>query len=436
MVLQSRVAIGACSLSVLGGSHPFVPQGSILRLYFHGTFSGHISKLTTPGLTDLDVKWPSLTELEHPGRIMSVTFSPNGGYLASASDDKLIRIWNVDNAMTSRVFNGHTNLVTSIAFSPDSRYLASASDDKSVRIWDVDTGMTSRILNGHTDSVASVAFSPDSRYVASASWDESVRIWDMDTGMTSRVLNGHTGWVTSVAFSPDSHYLASASYDKSVRIWDVDTGMTSQVLNGHTNPVTSVSFSPDRNYLASASSCMLQIWDVHPGIASRVLNGHTSRVISVTFSPNSRYLTSASDDQTVRVWNLVTLNSVSHDFSPLYYPEVSLFSSDGAYVAVSLRKRDGLQETRCLDALTLLDTEPSNPRLFVPSPSPEPFPSILLKGQSLCVQRGDTMMHLCWLPDHISVSTPIVQSGNTVCLGAHGGEVVMIDFSHFRLPEV
>jgi len=213
----------------------------------------------------------------------------------------------------------------------------------------------------------------------------------------------------------------------------VDTGMTCEVLNDHTYRVKSVAFSPESHYLASASNRMLQIWHVGPVIASRVLNGHTSRVTSVAFSPNSRYLASASDDRTVRIWNLVTWVSVSHDFSPLYSPEDPLFSSDGAYVAVSLRKSGKLEETRHLNVSTLQD---ANLRLFVPSTSPEPFFNILLKGQSLCVRRGDTTMHLCWLPDHISVSTPIVQSGNTVCLGAHGGQVITVDLSHFKLPEV
>ena len=42
----------------------------------------------------------------------------------------------------------------------------------------------------------------------------------------------------------------------------------------------------------------------------------------------------------------------------------------------------------------------------------------------------------CWLPDHMSVGTPIVQPGNTVFLGAHGGQVITVDLSHFELPEV
>jgi len=285
--------------------------------------------------------------------------------------------------------------VTSIAFSPHGRYLASASDDRSVRIWDVDTGLTSHVFNGHTHWVTAVALSPDGCYLASASGDRSLRIWDVTNGMTSRVLDGHTSWVTSVAFSPDSRYLASASHDESIRVWGVTTGTTSQVLNGH-----------------------------------------TSEVSSITFSPDSCSLASTSHDKSVRIWDLITSTLVSRDFSPLYYPHDPVFSSDGAYVSVSLRASDKSQETRRLNASTLQDTTPSQPRSSVSSTSLGSFSNIVLKDQSLCVQRGGTTMYLCWLPNHISVSTPIVQSGNTVCFGAHGGEVIIVDLSHFRLPEV
>ncbi|MER3441876.1 MAG: hypothetical protein C4296_10990 [Gemmataceae bacterium] len=72
---------------------------------------------------------------------------------------------------------GHTHYVLSVAFSPDGGYLASGSFDKTVRVWQVATGQHVRTLQGHTDWVRSVAFSPDGRYLASGSGDKTVRVW-------------------------------------------------------------------------------------------------------------------------------------------------------------------------------------------------------------------------------------------------------------------
>ena len=67
--------------------------------------------------------------------------------------------------------------------------MASASEDKTVRLWDSATGAARQTLEGHTSYVSAVAFSPDGKLVASASDDETVRLWDSATGAALDIVS-------------------------------------------------------------------------------------------------------------------------------------------------------------------------------------------------------------------------------------------------------
>jgi WD40 repeat protein len=71
---------------------------------------------------------------------------------------------------------GHTRYVNSITFSPDGNYLATGSKDKTIKLWSIETLKEVATLQGHNDSVLSVAFSPDSKHIASSNSDKTVQL--------------------------------------------------------------------------------------------------------------------------------------------------------------------------------------------------------------------------------------------------------------------
>ncbi len=246
---------------------------------------------------------------KHTDWVSSVSFSPDGKTIASASKDNTIKFWKADGTLLKnlgRSAGGHIAGVYSVSFSPNSKMIASASEDKTVKLWSSD-GVLLHTLIGHSNSVSGVSFSPDRQTVASGSWDNTVKIWGVN-GVLKRTLTGHTDKVWGVSFSPDGQTLASASADGTVRLWDSSDGKQLQILKAHNQPVTSVSFSPDGLLLATASwDNTVKLWgsDKQRGfqtIAYKTLQGHNSQVLNVSFSPNGQMIASASRDNTVKLW--------------------------------------------------------------------------------------------------------------------------------------
>ena len=77
---------------------------------------------------------------------------------------------------------GHTSVVKVISFSPQGDYLASATSNGEIKIWDWRTGWEIQSMHADTILLTDLAWSPDGGKLASSSWDGEVKVWDAVTG--------------------------------------------------------------------------------------------------------------------------------------------------------------------------------------------------------------------------------------------------------------
>ncbi|MDZ8189329.1 MAG: AAA family ATPase [Nostoc sp. ChiSLP02] len=265
----------------------------------------------------------------HSLGVNSVSFSPDGQMLASASTDKTVKLWRLNDSQLLSTFTEHSDWVFSVSFSPNGQTIASASDDGTVKLWKLD-GTEIKTLVGHNARVRSVSFSPDGKIIASASDDGTVKLWNLN-GTVIQTLLGHTARVRCVRFSPDGQIIASASDDKTVKLWNLN-GTQVQTLLGHSDRVRSVSFSADGQTIASASDdSKVKLWSLD-GILLKTLKGHRARSRSVSFSPDTQLLASASDDGTVKLWSLEGIEKPTHQGHTARVSCVS-FRSNGQMLA-------------------------------------------------------------------------------------------------------
>ena len=129
---------------------PFLPSESPLSTIFSTHFTQGI-KMRGGKL----FSWPepALEWIGHRDIVNCTSYSPNGCYIVTGSNDKTIRIWDAETGVAvGKPLEGHTNSVNSVAYSPDGRHIISGSDDKTIRIWNADTSSAvGEPLGGHTD---------------------------------------------------------------------------------------------------------------------------------------------------------------------------------------------------------------------------------------------------------------------------------------------
>src|SRR5262249_27001956 len=155
----------------------------------------------------------------------------------------------------------HDDNATDVTFSPDGRWVLTASDDRTARVWDVVTGkprFAVPLRHGH--AVLRASFSPDGSRILTASADRTAGVWDAVTGRRIATLAGHRGPVCDARFSPDGGRVVTASSDSTARIWDA-TGPQLGAPLRHDGGVVRASFHPDgKQVLTAGADGGARIW--------------------------------------------------------------------------------------------------------------------------------------------------------------------------------
>jgi len=280
----------------------------------------------------------------------AVAVSPDSAMIAVAEN---VSVWLFDRSgHPVTTFAGHTAKINDIAFSPDGQWIATASDDGTVRITALD-GTCRTLLSANTGPVSALAVAPDGRGVATVDSTGLLRLWGIEGSLQVTVDAHPKTKIDSVAFTRDGTQLITGNAQGTARIWDVRTALRRQQHTALTTLATVLAVSPDgariigvdasgaallvdlaaggvRRPLWPDSDLILDhacvsgdgqymvcvggrfgenstgkvlVWNAD-GTEELDLPGHTSAVLTATISADGAWFATGGMDGTLRIWEL------------------------------------------------------------------------------------------------------------------------------------
>lgn len=181
-----------------------------------------VSSYAEPELVDIGSR-QSLAEFDDHGDVVrSVAFHPSGRFLATASHDGTVRVWDAETGEEIERLTSDGAEFNDASFDASGDRLVTASHDGTARVWDWQQGKPMAVLR-HGEVVRAAAFSPENdNTVVTGADDGFARVWDLETESVIAVLPGSSG-IGEVGFSPDGSRVLAVSDDKSARVWPVET---------------------------------------------------------------------------------------------------------------------------------------------------------------------------------------------------------------------
>jgi WD40 repeat protein len=267
----------------------------------------------------------------HMTKIQSLTFTPDGKYVVSGSDDKTVRVWDWAAGKTVRTIRGQVGpgdegKVYAAALSPDGKVLVTGGylgtyfgnkpreDEEAhkIRIYDFATGELKALLRGHINVVNSLAFSPDGKLLISGGADYTAIIWDVQQRKLLQRLKGHKEQIYGVAFMPDGARAVTGSDDTTLRMWRVNDGGLIAELKGHKEDVSrALAIRTSDSMIASGDGTgEIRLWDGKTGQFLKSLQSPSKGVGALAFSPDGQKLLATSGRVSGRdigtVWDVAT----------------------------------------------------------------------------------------------------------------------------------
>jgi WD40 repeat protein len=250
--------------------------------------------------------FPQISPNLHTSKIWHLKYLPyRNGFVASASQDHTVNIWQTLTWTSIRRYTNHTSAVYSVD-QIDNDTMVSGSYDNTIQIWKISTGETLKTINVTRSPNVVRVFSIEYQQIICGKDGSSnnLQIYNYETGLLVRTISGHSKDVNSIEMLTDQ-FMASGGGDNKVIIWDLSSYSIKHNLTGHNSQVFCVK-KLSSTLLASGDEIgLIIVWNWLTGEQIFNLTGHTGLLNHNSLDLyDDQTLISGSLDKTVKLWNI------------------------------------------------------------------------------------------------------------------------------------
>ena len=315
------------------GTHGFIVTAAVFLLSRSSIYAG--DKL---GLT---LVWTRVADVNgEAGSVESAEFSPDGRFVVTGSKfDNQVIMWRTSDG--AELWRQTVNEeIERVGWSPDGQWVASVSEDFLLRLFRASDGKLDWTYE-HTQGIDALTWSHHGKWLTTGEEEADdgqykVRVFEMPKKRLLHTVN-HTGDVNCVHYSPDDQYLLSAGGTE-VRIWRTSNMSLVQTLEGRTGyTLVTARFSPDGELIAaSGNGGYVYVWRWEEGSLLKGFNQTGKKIEVVEWTPDGQYLLTAGHDPYIRLIRRADLSikpkeiPVAHMAYAMDNAEYMHFNADGS----------------------------------------------------------------------------------------------------------
>ncbi|XP_070579635.1 serine-threonine kinase receptor-associated protein-like [Ptychodera flava] len=296
---SKMAAIKQTPLTCSGHTRPVVDL-SFSKITSNGYFLISACKDGKPMLRQGDTgDWIGTFE-GHKGAVWGATLSNDAEKAATGAADFTAKIWNAITGDEVHSFT-HKHIVKTVDFSQDGNQLLTGSNEKLLRIFDLNKPEAEpMVFSGHTSNLKDALWCHDGKRIISAAEDKTIRLWDISTQTEQMKLEFDSSNL-SLDFSSDGTILV-VTHGNAISFYNSEN---LEKVKSYTAPapVYSASLHPDKHcFLAGGEDFKIYKYDYTNGQELESYKGHFGPVHCVRFSPDGEIYASGSEDGTLRLW--------------------------------------------------------------------------------------------------------------------------------------